>query len=44
MTVLLNNMEKQDLIRKEAKLVSGGKRAYCIYLTEKGKEIAGRKQ
>lgn len=40
MTALLNNMEKQDLIRKEKILVSGGKRAYCIYLTEKGKEIA----
>ncbi len=40
MTVLLKNMEKKELIRREKVLVSGGKRAYRIYLTEKGRELA----
>lgn len=40
MAVLLANMEKKGLIRKETTHVSGGKRAYRIYLTEHGKELA----
>lgn len=40
MTSLLKGMEQKGLIRKERKLVSGGKRAYCIYLTDKGREIS----
>ena len=40
MAVLLANMEKKNLIRKEIAHVSGGKRAYRIYLTDIGKELA----
>ena len=40
MTSLLKGMEQKGLIRKEKHLVSGGKRAYCIYLTDRGKELA----
>jgi DNA-binding MarR family transcriptional regulator len=40
MAVLLANMEKKNLIRKEIAHVSGGKRAYRIYLTDLGKELA----
>lgn len=40
LTVLLNSMEKKGYIRKERVLVSGGKRAYRIYLTDQGREIA----
>ncbi|MCQ2497011.1 MAG: MarR family transcriptional regulator [Lachnospiraceae bacterium] len=40
MTVLLANMEKKELIRKETILSPGGKKAYAVYLTEKGKEIS----
>lgn len=40
MTIILSNMEKKDLIRRETSHVSGGKRAFEVYLTEKGKEIA----
>ena len=39
MTVLLNSMEKKNLIRKETSHVSGGKRAFRIYLTEEGKRL-----
>ena len=41
MTSLLKNMEKQGLIRKETDFVSGSKRAYRIYFTEKGRAFAG---
>lgn len=41
MTSLLKNMEKQGLIHKETDFVSGSKRAYRIYYTEKGRELAG---
>ena len=41
MTSLLKNMEKQGLIRKETDFVSGSKRAYRIYFTEKGRGLAG---
>lgn len=40
MTVLLDRMEKQELIYREETKISGGKRAYKIFLTEKGKEFA----
>lgn len=40
MAVLLANMEKKGLIRKETTHVSGGKRAYRIFLTEYGRELA----
>ena len=40
MTSLLDNMEKKELIRKEKNLVSGGKRSNCIYLTDRGRELA----
>ncbi len=40
MTSLLQKMERDDLIYKKKEFVSGGKRAYRIFLTEKGKEKA----
>ncbi len=40
LTVILEKMEKTDLIRKEKTYVSGMKRAYKIYLTEKGRQKA----
>lgn len=40
MVVLLSNMEKKGLIRKEVDHVSGGKRAFRIYLTEEGRTLA----
>lgn len=42
MTVLLGRMEKQGYIYKEPKYVSGGKRAYGIFLTEEGKTKADK--
>lgn len=40
MVVLLSNMEKRGMIRKEVDHVSGGKRAFRIFLTEEGKRLA----
>lgn len=40
LTSLLNKMEENDLIFKKQEHVSGNKRAYGIYLTEKGHGIA----
>lgn len=40
MTSLLAKMEKQDMIKKEIVYVSGGKRAYAIYLTDHGRRLA----
>lgn len=40
MVVLLSNMEKKGMIRKEVDHVSGGKRAFRIYLTEVGRALA----
>jgi MarR family transcriptional regulator, organic hydroperoxide resistance regulator len=40
MTVLLQNMVIKGLIQKKAVHVSGGKRAYGIYLTDLGREKA----
>jgi DNA-binding MarR family transcriptional regulator len=40
MTVLLTNMEKGGLIRKDKTIVSGGKSALRIYLTDYGQKVA----
>lgn len=40
LTVLLNGMMKNNLVRREKVSVSGGKRAYRVLLTAKGREIA----
>ena len=40
MVVLLSNMEKRGMIRKEVDHVSGGKRAFRVYLTDEGKRLA----
>lgn len=40
MTVLLRKMERDGLIFKKKEFISGGKRAYKIFLTEKGREMA----
>ncbi|MBR6020453.1 MAG: MarR family transcriptional regulator [Lachnospiraceae bacterium] len=40
MTSLLAKMEKQDMIKKETVYVSGGKRAYAVYLTDHGRKLA----
>lgn len=40
MTSILANMLKKGLIYKEMVFVSGGKRAYSVYLTELGREMA----
>lgn len=40
MTVLLDRMENQGMIYREETKVSGGKRAFKIFLTEEGKSRA----
>lgn len=40
LTVLLSKMEEQQLIYRDVCYVSGNKRAFRIFLTEKGKEVA----
>ncbi len=40
LTVLLEKLEKKKYIRKEVSHVSGGKRAFRIYLTDEGKQMA----
>ncbi len=40
LTVLLEKMEKQGLIQREETKVSGGKRAYQVYFTKKGRKKA----
>ena len=40
MTILLNNMEKKDLVKRKKTQLSNGKRAFQIYLTENGRKIA----
>ena len=40
MTVQLARLEKDGLIRRESCYISGGKKAYRVYLTKRGKEIA----
>lgn len=40
MTSILSNMESKGLIYKKPALVSGGKRAYAVFLTDKGKDMS----
>ncbi len=40
MTSILSNMSGNGLVYKKQESVSGGKRAYSIYLTDKGHEMA----
>lgn len=40
LAVMLEKMEKKKYIYKEKVIVSGGKRAYQVYLTEEGRVIA----
>jgi transcriptional regulator, MarR family len=40
MTIILTNMEKRGYIRRETAHVSGGKRAFAVYLTDAGREAA----
>lgn len=40
MTVILDKMEQGGLLCREKVQVSGGKRAYRVFLTEKGKAMA----
>lgn len=42
MTVVLDRMEAQGYIYREETKVSGGKRAYKVFLTENGREMAGK--
>jgi DNA-binding MarR family transcriptional regulator len=40
LTSILNNMPDKDLIFRKQEAVSGNKRAYAIYLTDKGHDMA----
>ena len=40
MTVLVKSMETKNWIRREPVVVSGGKRAYSLYLTAEGNDLA----
>lgn len=40
LTVMLDKMEKKSYLYREQVVVSGGKRAYRIHLTETGREMA----
>lgn len=40
LTVMLDKMEKKNFIYKKRTTVSGGKRAYQVYLTEEGRKMA----
>lgn len=40
LTSVLNNMLQKDLVYKDIRYVSGGKRAYAIFLTDKGRIMA----
>ncbi len=42
LTVMLDKMEKKAYLYREQVTVSGGKRAYRIFLTEEGREMAGK--
>lgn len=42
MTSLLNNMLDKGLIYKNREIVSGGKRAYSVHLTDKGRGMASK--
>ncbi len=40
MTVQLTRLENDGMVRKEVCYVSGGKKAYRVYLTDRGRKIA----
>jgi DNA-binding MarR family transcriptional regulator len=40
LTSVLRNMLNKELVYKQPLLVSGGKRAFAIYLTQKGRSLA----
>ena len=40
--VMLDRLQEQGFVRREATKVSGGKRAFRIFLTEKGREKANQ--
>lgn len=40
MTIILTNMEKRGLVHRETAHVSGGKRAFEVYLTDEGRRLA----
>ncbi len=40
MTVLIKKMEAQGWVRRETATVSGGKRAYFLFLTDSGRKVA----
>jgi DNA-binding MarR family transcriptional regulator len=42
MTSILKNMAEKELIYKKPESVSGNKRAYAIYLTERGHTMASK--
>ena len=42
MTVMLDGLEKKGFVRREETKVSGGKRAFRVFLTETGREIADK--
>ena len=42
MAVMLDKLEELNYVRREKTKVSGGKRAYRVYLTEEGKIIADK--
>lgn len=42
MTVMLDGLEKKGFIRREETKVSGGKRAFRVFLTEAGREMADK--
>ena len=42
MTVMLEGLEKKGFVRREETKVSGGKRAFLVFLTEAGQEMADR--
>lgn len=42
MTSILNKMVEKGLIYKKQESVSGNKRAYAIYLTEQGRDMASK--
>ena len=42
MTVMLEGLEKKGFVRREETKVSGGKRAFRVFLTDKGREMADK--
>ncbi|MBP3610630.1 MAG: MarR family transcriptional regulator [Lachnospiraceae bacterium] len=42
MTVMLDGLERKGYVRREETRVSGGKRAFRVFLTKEGREMAER--